>query len=151
MVRTMRIRIDPNGCWIWTGTISKSTGYGWIGNAVLGSEPAHRAVYRLFVGRLHSGWEVDHLCRNRLCVNPEHLELVKPQENLRRSNAPSAINARKTHCKRGHPFDEANTYISPKGERQCRACRAAAERAGRKRRNERAKAARLAERQPLEH
>lgn len=67
--------------------------------------------------------ELDHLCRNRRCCRPDHLEPVTHKENVLRGMAPSAINARKTHCKRGHEFTAENIYPSPDGVRRCRECR----------------------------
>ncbi len=68
-------------------------------------------------------------CWERSCVNPDHLEPVSLVENVRRGNAPSAINARRTHCKRGHEFTSENTSVSPGGRRTCRACKRAHDRA----------------------
>jgi hypothetical protein len=66
--------------------------------------------------------DIDHLCRNRACVNPDHLEPVTRRENLLRGLTTTARNASRTHCPQGHPYDERNTYISPKGDRRCREC-----------------------------
>lgn len=141
----MRIAIDSEtGCWNWTGS-RDANGYGKVAHQLLVSEPAHRASYRLFVGRLLPGWDIDHLCRNPSCVNPEHLELVTHRENVLRGAGPSARNYQKPECVKGHEFDELNTYISPAGARQCRKCRAAAERKGQKARRERARQAALLE------
>lgn len=84
---------------------------------------AHRVMYEGLVGPIPAGLTLDHLCRNRACCNPEHLEPTTLRENTLRGEAVSAINARKTHCIRGHAFDSANTY-EYKGARHCRACRA---------------------------
>jgi hypothetical protein len=65
---------------------------------------------------------LDHLCRNTRCVNPDHLEPVTLAENVLRGVSSPAMNARKTHCDSGHEFTPANTYISPRSERKCRAC-----------------------------
>ena len=121
------VRVDKaeDGCWNWLGYKSK-TGYGRCGRVW-----AHRRAYELLIGAIPAGLEIDHLCRNRGCVNPGHMEVVTHQENQRRGNSPYGINARKTHCIRGHEFSEANTYISPNGRRNCRRCHADYERARR--------------------
>jgi HNH endonuclease len=121
-----KIRVDDHGCWIWTGRVGTS-GYGLCHVRVEGrprTAVAHRRAYELFVGPIPAGLHLDHLCRTPLCVNPGHLEPVTPQENNRRSNSPSARNARATHCVHGHPFDDDNTRISPDGARRCRRCEA---------------------------
>lgn len=111
-------------CWLWTAYKSNG-GYGRIkvdGQMV----PAHRVAYKLLVGPIPEGMELDHLCRVRHCVNPAHLEPVTHGENTLRSTSPAAIHAAKTHCVNGHPFDAANTYLRPTGGRACRACNRAA-------------------------
>lgn len=103
-----------SGCWRWQGQID-ACGYGkYTGQA------AHRIAYALFKGPIPEGLQIDHLCRTRDCVNPDHMEPVTHAENMRRS-AP----AQKTHCVNGHLLDEANTYVrlgSASGRRTCRAC-----------------------------
>lgn len=104
-------------CWIWTGTIN-NRGYGCTslkGKAIY----AHRVSYEFYVGPIPDGLELDHLCRNPPCINPDHLEAVTHAENMRRGKAAQA-----THCVHGHLFDAENTYIPPRGGRQCRICRA---------------------------
>lgn len=83
-----------------------------------GREYAHRAAYRFFVGPIPEGLELDHLCRNPSCLNPEHLEPVTHAENMRRGYWAS-----KTHCPQGHAYDDANTLRQPNGGRLCRACK----------------------------
>jgi hypothetical protein len=86
---------------------------------------AHRLAYQLSVGQVPEGRDLDHLCRNRARVNPSHLEPVEHRENVMRGQSFSAINAQKTHCPQGQPYDEANTYADSRG-RHCRVCNRAA-------------------------
>jgi len=115
----------PDGCWEWDGR-KNIGGYGMV--HWKGKRPVvHRVAYELLVGPIPDGLTLDHLCRNPGCCNPAHLEPVTMRENILRGTQIAAQNAAKTHCKRGHPFDEANTErtISPKGwpRRACLACR----------------------------
>ncbi len=111
-------------CWLWTGP-ALSHGYGafGLGPRNLGPVRPYRWCYEFLVGPVPTGLELDHLCRNRLCVNPSHLEPVTHTENVMRGMSPPAVNARKTHCKRGHEFTKDNTVIMNGGRgRQCRYC-----------------------------
>lgn len=106
-------------CLIWTGPKLPS-GYGKTGDLY-----AHRVAYEEAFGPIATGLTIDHLCRQPSCVRPDHLEAVPIRVNLARGFSPTALNARKTHCKHGHPFDEQNTRIvrTPSGHgRLCRAC-----------------------------
>lgn len=110
---------QPDGCWSWTGR-RHTGGYGQIkvfGRLVL----AHRLAYEAWVGPIPDGFDVDHTCLNRLCINPAHLEAVTRQENVLRGRGPTAVNARKTHCLRGHPLSGSNLYVY-NGRRQCKEC-----------------------------
>ena len=108
-------------CWLWTGAIDRKTGYGrcWYQRRL---RLVHRLVYEVTVGPIPDGLTIDHLCRNRACVNPDHLEPVSMRENVLRGIGYTAEKARQTHCKRGHPFDLVNTYRMPSGGRDCRIC-----------------------------
>lgn len=111
-------------CWLWTGCVDRTVGYGEFGRAVTGRKiRVHRYVYELIKGPIPSGLQIDHLCRVRICVNPDHLEAVTQQENIRRGQSPPANNARKTHCVRGHELNGSNLIPMQHGHRRCRICR----------------------------
>lgn len=99
-------RIPFHSCWEWNGHFNR-LGYGML-NCGEKMRSAHRVSYEYHVGQIPDGLHIDHLCRNRACVNPAHLEAVTPRENIMRSNAPAALNARRLTCRRGHPFDSIN-------------------------------------------
>lgn len=133
-----RYRVAENGCWEWLGFVGK-TGYGqcWTGTA-------HRHFYRNLVGEIPAGMHVDHIChvpeecvggsacRHRRCVNPDHLRVVTPRENVLRSNSFVAINASSTHCPEGHPYEGDNLVILAK-QRTCRICARRRDREGKAR------------------
>jgi hypothetical protein len=107
-------------CWPWQGA-SYPNGYGSF--AYQGKvTTAHRVSYLLFVGAVEPKDHVDHLCRNRICVRPTHLESVTERENILRGISPSAKNARRTHCVRGHPLEGDNLGKSKAGRRVCLTC-----------------------------
>lgn len=108
-------------CWRWIGNLHPDNGYPrfWLGRH--DDYLAHRLAYEWSGGTIPAGLTIDHLCRNRWCVNPDHLEPVTRGENNLRGGSPWAENARKTHCHRGHEFTAENTYTH-KGMRHCREC-----------------------------
>lgn len=118
-----KILENENGCWLWQGAVFNKP-YGQYGQIRLltkaGSKVsrAHRVSYEHFVDKIPKGLELDHLCHETLCVNPDHLEAVTHTENMKRrkdSNLPN--------CKHGHTYTSETTYINTRGRRECRICR----------------------------
>jgi hypothetical protein len=134
------LRPELGPCWLHQGTPENATGYVRCEiNRV--RDYVHRFVYRVLVEPIPDGKEIDHQCHNadpscpsdasclhRRCANPDHLEAVTHRENMYRSPNNLAVKNRlKTHCPKGHPYDEANTQVTPHGGRACRACNRAAQ------------------------
>lgn len=113
-----KIVVDPGtACWWWTGTPTLY-GYGRVWVEGISSSNAHRVVYTLLVGTIPDGLVIDHLCRNKLCVNPRHLEPVTQGENVRRGDA----TIRQTHCQRGHELTDENIKPVTGKRGRCREC-----------------------------
>jgi hypothetical protein len=118
----IRAQIDVDalsGCWVTKRT--DKDGYGRIG-----AEGAHRVVWKLLVSEIPAGLVLDHRddwgCLSKACCYPRHLKMTTHRENVLRGTSFAAVNAAKTECEHGHPFDLFNTYIRPNGNRDCRAC-----------------------------
>lgn len=119
-------KVDKSGeCWVWTA--GQSHGYGCFAVKKGKTVYAHRLAYELLVGPIPNGLQIDHLCRNRRCVRPDHLEPVTRKTNILRGESPSARAARVDRCPSGHPYDEANTILY-RGSRYCRECKRAKDR-----------------------
>ena len=122
---------DVTGCWLWTAA-KTDRGYPNFGSwPTIGKcTGAHRVAYEVLVGPIPEGWTIDHVrsrgCVNRHCVNPAHLEAVTYWENNIRAETISTLNARKTHCPEGHPYEGDNLVVrrdpSGKTQRRCRTC-----------------------------
>lgn len=116
-------------CWIWTGTTLRDYGQFWLNNT---TKRAHRVSYEEIIGPIPDGLELDHLCRNPLCVNPLHLEAVTTSENNLRGNSPALVSERnkkrhaeRTHCAHGHELTFENTYLRKADgyvRRDCKEC-----------------------------
>ena len=122
-----KVRVTPSECWVWTAT----TDYGYARFRV-GSRSdnttrmvrAARWAYEHLIEPIEAGLVIDHLCRNRACVYPAHLEPVTSQENILRGHGMAATRARKTHCPQGHPYSGPNLIRwAPHYGRRCRICR----------------------------
>jgi hypothetical protein len=107
-----------NGCWVWTASLRN--GYGHFGYSEGDARYAHRLSYEWLRGDIPVEMTIDHLCRNRLCVNPDHLEVVSRGENARRG---LKVRPEKTHCPRGHPYVGDNVRVNSRGARECRTCK----------------------------
>jgi hypothetical protein len=117
-----RVRVDyDSGCWLWTASLSAGyaqfhTGdrFSPAGNRV--ASKGHRLMYEHFIGPIPPELEMDHLCENKPCVNPLHVEPVTSRENNLR------IHNRRGTCPKGHPYNKVNTAITPGGSKRCRVC-----------------------------
>lgn len=119
-------RVPESGCWIWMGAINRG-GYGFF-KLSRKMKCAHRVAYEEFVAPIPKGFEIDHLCRVRCCVNPAHLEPVSARENTLRGNTITRAHHLKTHCIHGHPLSGDNLIFRPGGGRACLECRRVAQR-----------------------
>lgn len=130
-----RVTVTPFGCWEFTGATTNGYGVVGLGGRSAGTAQCHRVMYRELVGPVPEGLDLDHLCRNHLCCNPEHLEPVTRRENVRRGRRRPGYALAETHCKRGHEFVPENTKTnSSTGGRICRACNRATGYLGQRRR-----------------
>jgi hypothetical protein len=128
----MMSRVEKTAtCWLWTGPLGRG-GYAYFTwreprtekfvPAPVQGVRVHRAVYEHEVGPIPEGMTLDHLCRVRHCVNPDHMEIATHRTNILRGETLAAANARKTHCPKGHPYDGDNLMTTKSGGRACKEC-----------------------------
>ena len=112
-----KVNVASDDCWLWQSNLNHQ-GYGYYWHQGK-SRSAHRIAYESLRGGIPDDSEVDHLCRQRSCVNAHHMEVVTHQVNMSRS-----LNGAKTHCKNGHPLSGPNLMLLTRrgGERVCRTC-----------------------------
>lgn len=130
-----KVQMEPNsGCWLWDGGLN-NRGYGTLRPTGGKNIGVHRLSYQLHVAPIPECMEIDHLCKVRCCVNPDHLEPVTRLENVRRSSAgyyarspENNVQKAKTHCPQGHPYSGDNLWTSKTGQRQCKTCHRVRER-----------------------
>ncbi|MGE3836162.1 MAG: HNH endonuclease signature motif containing protein, partial [Acidimicrobiia bacterium] len=120
------VKVDEHGCWQWQAEVTFGYGRDHFRD---GRWRSHRLSFVVLVGPIPDGLVIDHLCRNRACCNPDHLEAVTPRTNVLRGEGIAATNAAKTHCPKGHPYSPWNTERRRNGGRRCRACRSISARA----------------------
>lgn len=114
-----RKETDKNDCWNWSG--AKRKGYGMI-KVGMKQMSVHRVLYEILVAPIPEGYVIDHLCRNKSCINPAHLQPVTSKENTLRGTSFAAINSKKTHCPKGHEYTQENLGKNKAGRRVCKQC-----------------------------
>jgi hypothetical protein len=118
-----RVSVIGDGCWLWRGPVDPRFGYArtTLHGLRMG---VHEAAHRMFIGDIDEGLELDHLCRVRHCCNPQHLEAVTREENMRRMRHPwpTEPTSFKTRCVNGHEYTDDNTYVRRDGDKYCRTC-----------------------------
>lgn len=135
IVRLVNNMLVIDECWVWQKVLTKD-GYGQTNyvddDGTHRTKIAHKLMYEQIIGPVPDGLELDHICENRACINPIHLEPVTPLVNKSRSTSVGTVNANKTHCSNGHEYTKENTAIrvNPRGKRsrQCITCRLFAKR-----------------------
>ena len=116
-----KVEVDSiSGCWNWMGS-KFASGYAQFKLTHTKNVRAHRFAYEVNKGKVPKDFVLDHLCRNRKCVNPDHLEIVTQKENMIRGNSPPSLNSKKTHCSKNHPLSGDNLYFH-NNKRYCKIC-----------------------------